>query len=179
MHTVRTLTHTAPRTETVGEIIARFRKRLRRPETGSPWSQEDLALAIETDQAHISRIESNQKHPSFSTLAHILDALKLSRTERSYLLARAGYTDHSLPPQAEEVSCVLAKMVPILESFPYPTTLIDDTERIWHFNSVGVGLWGPSFGIEDQERYLEFTRGKRFLQLVLDPRIFETWRTAW
>jgi len=120
----------------VGEVIARFRKRLRQADTGSPWSQEDLALEIGTDQAHISRIESNQKHPNLSTLTHICDALKLSQTERTFVLARAGYTERSRPPNTEEIGRVLAKIVPVLESFPYPATLIDDVERMWHFNGV-------------------------------------------
>jgi transcriptional regulator with XRE-family HTH domain len=165
--------------DSIGEVIARFRRRLRQPETGSPWSQEDLALEIGTDQAHISRIEGNQKHPNLSTLAHICDALKLSQTERTFLLARAGYRERSRPPNSDEVGRVLEKMVPILESFPYPTTLIDDAERIWHFNTVGVGLWGCCFGIEEHDRFLAFARGKRYIELVLDPRLFKTWKTFW
>lgn len=179
MRTPETGTHTRARNDTVGEAIARFRRATHHSNTRSPWSQEELAFAIGTDQAHISRIESNQKHPHYPTLARICEALRLSRGERMYLFALAGYPEGARLPNQQEVGRVLTQMVPLLESYPYPTTLMDEVERLWHFNKVAVALWGPSFGISEQEDFLALARGKRYLELVLDPRIYATWKTYW
>jgi transcriptional regulator with XRE-family HTH domain len=164
---------------TLGDTIAHFRKRHRRPLASVAWTQEDLALACGTDQAHISRIESNQRIPLRSTLIRICDVLELSKTERAYVLSLAGHQEISPLPDSREVECVLTKLVPILESFPYPSMLVDEGERMWHFNRFAVALHGDCFGVFDRERFLKLVRGKRYLELIFCSELSETWEVYW
>lgn len=154
---------------TVGAVIAGYRRRRQQPHRNTPWSQEELAFACSTDQAHISRIESNRQHPEYSTLVRICEALELSQTERQYLLALAGY--HLAPPLPDEAAAaaVLARLVPILNTYPYPVVLLDEGERQWYANAFGAVLWGQCLGSTDPGRYLSRIRGQRVVELLFDP----------
>jgi transcriptional regulator with XRE-family HTH domain len=168
-------------TDTLGELIAKYRQRQRQPHHDAPWSQEDLALASETDQAHISRIENDQHHPQYATLVRICDALALSQTERVYVLARAGYPVVRPLPDMNAVRLVSSKLAAVLETYPYPAMLIDDGERIWYLNVLVAKLWGPCYGANDWQGCLTLASGKRTLELIFDPDLheplFSTWRS--
>jgi transcriptional regulator with XRE-family HTH domain len=168
-----------PRNGTLGEIITAYRRRLRQPYRDLPWSQEELAFASGTDQAHISRIESNRQHPEYSTLGRICDALALSQTERSYLLALAGY--QVVPPLPDDAAIrgALRKLAPLLDSFAYPATLIDEGERMWYSNELAVTLWGECYGSSCQERCLELIRGRRSLETIFEPAHYRERIAAW
>src|ERR1700730_3202985 len=135
-----------PPAATVGETIAAYRRRRIRQTTGEPWSQEELALACDTNQAHISRIESNRKHPQYSTLVRLCEALDLPVPKRSYLLALAGYPVQPTLPSIAEVEEITAEIVPILQHYPYPALLMDVGERVWYVNSLLPQMWGPGLG---------------------------------
>jgi transcriptional regulator with XRE-family HTH domain len=152
----------------LGSIIAAYRRRRRQPYRDLPWSQEELAFTSNTDQAHISRIESNRQHPEYSTLSRICDALELSQTERAYVLAMAGYRVGPPLPDDASVSSALAKLAPLLDSYPYPASLIDESERMWHLNPLAVRLWGACYGSTDQQACLELVRGRRTVEIIFD-----------
>jgi transcriptional regulator with XRE-family HTH domain len=159
---------------TLGETIAAYR--LSQSPNGKQWSQEELAFACGTHQAHLSLIENNQKHPQLWTLVRICDALGLRQDDRSKLLALAGY--HVAPPLPDEAAArsVLSKLVPILESYPYPTILMDEGEVTWHYNSIGTVIFGPLYGFNDLERFRSSTRGTRTFELLFDPDLFSRWK---
>ena len=127
---------------TLGGVIRAYRLR-RRSQTGQPFSQEELAFASGTDQAHISRIESDQKHPQYSTLCRICDALELSLVEREYLLGLAGYEISPPLPDEKTIEAVVSKLAPLIETYPYPAEIMDESERVWHLNDMGTMVWAP------------------------------------
>ena len=161
---------------TVGETVAAFRRRRVRQCTGEPWSQEELALASETNQAHISRIESNRKHPQYSTLVRLCEALDLPWPKRFYLLALGGYPVQPSLPARAEVDALLSGIVPVLRSYPYPSLLMDGGERNLRQSAAradvdaGLGGW-------DHAECMKASQGKRTLEFVFDPRFLPVWRT--
>jgi transcriptional regulator with XRE-family HTH domain len=170
------LLQASPPTVTVGETIAAYRRRRVRQRTGDPWSQEELALACETNQAHISRIESNRKHPQYSTLVRLCEALDLPAPKRSYLLALAGYPVQPTLPRRAEVEALLGEIVPVLQSYPYPALLMDGGERVWYVNPLLAEMWGAGLGGSDHAECMKSVRGRRTLEFVFDPTFLPVWR---
>ena len=164
-------------TATVGETIAAYRRRRIRQLTGEPWSQEELALASETNQAHISRIESNRKHPQYSTLVRLCEALDLPAPKRSYLLALAGYPVQPTLPLRAEVDALLCEIVPVLQSYLYPALLMDGGERVWYVNPLLAQMWGAGLGGSDHAECMKSLQGRRTLEFVFDPKFLPVWRT--
>jgi transcriptional regulator with XRE-family HTH domain len=164
----------APSTRvTVGELIAAFRQRKVHEVTGAPWSQEELALASGTNQAHISRIESNRKHPQYSTLVRLCDALDLPSVKRSYLLALAGYHVEPSLPAEDDAARVVAELAPVVDGYTYPSLVMDVGERIWYVNSLVAEMWGPCLGGSTQAECLASARGRRSLQFLFELRTRE------
>jgi transcriptional regulator with XRE-family HTH domain len=64
-----------------GKAIRHFRK-------GAGLTQEQLALAIDGHPADISRLESGDANPNFSTIANVADGLGVS-VSRIFSLAEA------------------------------------------------------------------------------------------
>ena len=162
---------------TVGETIAAYRRRRITKRTGEPWSQEELALACETNQAHISRIESNRKHPQYSTLVRLCDALELPAPKRSYLLALAGYRVERTLPDMAEVEALSFQMIPVLQRYPYPALLMDVGERVWYVNPLLVPMWGAALGGRDHAECMKSVRGRRTLEFAFDRRYMPVWRS--
>jgi len=165
-----------PPVVTVGETIAAYRRRRIRQRTGEPWSQEELALACHTNQAHISRIESNRKHPQYSTLVRLCEALDLPAPKRSYLLALAGYPVQPTLPGRAEVEEITSEIVPILQRYPYPALLMDGGERVWYVNPLLAQMWGAGLGGSDHAECMKSVRGRRTLEFVFDPRFMPIWK---
>ncbi|HYI96954.1 MAG TPA: helix-turn-helix transcriptional regulator [Bryobacteraceae bacterium] len=165
---------TAP--ATVGETIAAYRRRRIRQRTGEPWSQEELALACETNQAHISRIESNRKHPQYSTLVRLCEALDLPAPKRSYLLALAGYPVYPTLPGPADVERLTSEIVPVLQRYSYPALLMDVGERVWYVNPLLAQMWGEALGGSDHGECMHSIRGRRTLEFVFDPRFMPVWK---
>lgn len=164
---------------TLGEILTAYRLRKIHPQTGRPWSQEELAFAIGSGQAHVSRIESNHKIPQYSTLVAICDALELSATERACLVTNAGYRLNVPLPDEQGVETALSKIAPFLDSYPYPATLIDEGERIWRLNPLAVAIWGKWTFVGDQANCNRLARGKRFVELIFDPDVSHERLSVW
>src|SRR5689334_16327040 len=75
---------------TLGTTIRSFRLRRRQVHNGRPWTLDDLAVAMESDKAHLSRIERGQMWPNRATLLRIAAALELSSSETDFLLRLGG-----------------------------------------------------------------------------------------
>ncbi len=159
--------------------IATFRRRRRDPATGRPWSQEELAFACGTGQAHISRIESGRQLPEYTTLIHICGALQLAKVDRAYLLALAGYNEALPLPDAETARAVLAKLRPVIDTYPYPASVIDEGERIWQFNQLGGDLWSPSYGTTSLSNCMAVVQGHPPVELLFDPQSGPIWIRRW
>jgi transcriptional regulator with XRE-family HTH domain len=165
---------------TLGEIITTYRLRKIHVATGRPWSQEDLAFAIGSGQAHISRIESNHKIPQYSTLVAICDALELSATERAHVVSSAGYRVKLPLPDEKAVKATLSKLASFMDSCPYPATLCDEGERIWYVNPVAAAIWGQwTFGADDHTDCNRLIRGKRVVELIFDPEYYPVRCPVW
>jgi transcriptional regulator with XRE-family HTH domain len=142
-----------------------------------------LAFAVGTDQAHISRIEGNQIRPQFQTLDAICEALNLSSAERDEILSLAGFRIALPLPDKDAVGLVLQKLGPVLDSLPYPAMLLDEGERIWHWNAFCFYPWGQSYGASNQHEFLSRVRGKRHLEVIFDPQAYPAsyfkWAARW
>ena len=170
-----------PGSSRLGKLIAAYRER--KLFKGRAWSQEELAFAVGTDQAHISRIESNQIHPQFQTLARICEALNLSSVEWDEILNLAGFQAAPPLPDENAVGWVLRKLQPVLDSYPYPALLLDESERIWFWNALCFYPWGQCYGVSNQHEFVSRVRGKRQLELIFDlqtyPATYSIWAAQW
>jgi len=160
---------------TVGEIIAAYRQLRVHVGTGKPWSQEELALASGTNQAHISRIESNRKHPHYSTLFRLCEALDMPAAKRCYLLALAGYRVEPALPDKAAVDALLSEFAPVIDRYPYPALLMDVGERIWYVNALLSEMWGPCLGGSTHAKCLMSVRGQRSVQFLFDSKFMSVW----
>jgi len=147
-----------------------------RADSRKPWSQIELAFASGTDQAHISRIESNRKHPQYSTLVRICAALELRPAERQYLFALAGYPTTPPLPNEDEVRAMVFRFTPLINRLPYPALFMDEGERVWYLNGLVAACWGACFGSDRHGECLSLIRGRRNVQFLFHPRHFATWR---
>ena len=165
----------------MGKLIAAYRERSLLG--GKPWSQEELAFAVGTDQAHISRIESGQIHPQFHTLARICDALNLSSIEREEILDQLGFQVAPPLPDVNAALSVVRLLQPLLDSYPYPAILQDEGGRIWFWNKFCVYPWRDCYGASNEEEFVARVRGKRQLEVVFDPEKYPAtyfiWATRW
>src|SRR5213076_2000129 len=141
--------------------------------------QEELAFACGTDQSHISRIENNQRHPEFATLARICTALRLTPAEHAYVFGLAGYLSPPALPDEAAVASILAKLAPHMEMIPYPACLVDDGVRQWYLNARVAALWGHLYGSTDQRQCLALSAGRRPVEAVFDPDRWPEAYAAW
>jgi len=165
--------------QSLGELIAFYRKRRRSMHGEGVWSQDELAFAIGSTQSHISLIESDRKHPQYITLARICDALELSPTERAHVLSVGGYQSWMPLPEESSVNEVLSKLASFLEARSYPCWLIDDAERIWHFNYLAAVVFGAHYGTSDHVSLMSMVRGKRILELLFSGKGAEAILLKW
>jgi transcriptional regulator with XRE-family HTH domain len=130
----------------LGEAIRTYRLRQRQPHNGQPWTQEDLAVVIGTDKAHVNRIERNRQRPELKTLLAICEALRVSLYERCYLLGLAGYGLHLPRVGPDEERSVLAAAAPLIESCSYPLLIVDDCLRLLDMTELHARVFGPIYG---------------------------------
>jgi transcriptional regulator with XRE-family HTH domain len=174
--------HKAPverSTSTLGRLISYYRRRHFNPREKVPWSQEDLAFAIGTSQARISQIEADRNHPQHETLERICDALELSQVEREHLFGLAGYLARPSLPDGKAVTSVVTLLSPLLDNYPYPAMLLDDAERVWHWNPLVTPIWGPCFGVSFPEEFSSRIRGRRPIEILFDSEHYGTRSQFW
>jgi transcriptional regulator with XRE-family HTH domain len=108
----------------VGWLIRSLRGTLLQPHNGRPWTQDDLAVVIGTDTAHISRIEMGQVQPSRATLERIATALEVTADQRRVLFGLAGYTPKVVPPTDGEIRRTVAQIDALVHNYLHPVTVI-------------------------------------------------------
>lgn len=151
----------------VGEVVASYRQRKRQIHNGKPWTQEDLAVAVGTDKAHICRIERGQQLPTRKTLLRICRALDIPWEEESSLCANLGYLpDLRLPTQAE-IDAVMRIVTPLLESLSYPAGIVDVIGRIWYYNRLACEFYSAALQISPNV-LSRLYRGRTVLELCFD-----------
>jgi transcriptional regulator with XRE-family HTH domain len=160
-------------TDDLGHRIREYRQRQRQLHSGAPWTQEDLAVAIDSDKSHINRIEKGHASPTKRTIERICDALALNWTERSQLLGYAGYLVDWPEPTTKDLDEVINAARPLLASSAYPLCLLDRRSRCWDLNALHAYWW---LGFADPEAARERTRGMQTVEKLLDPRIDRWWQ---
>jgi len=155
----------------LGLMIQKYRHRMVQMNNGKSWTQEDLAVAINSDKAHINRIEKGKQVPMEQTLERICKALNLSWEEERWVISKAGY--YSLPPAPEEddVNSVVEFLNPHIMKLPTPAILIDKEAMIWDVNALEAYLF---FGYKNREDFLDECLGMRIIELLMTPR-FSDW----
>jgi tripartite-type tricarboxylate transporter receptor subunit TctC/transcriptional regulator with XRE-family HTH domain len=154
-----------PALQALGQRIRSYRRRQRQLHVDRPWTQEDLAVAIGSDKAHINRIECGRQRPTLDTLNRLSDALNLTWADRSGLLRLAGYLLGPPAPQRREIAEVAAGVGRIIHDTPYPARLVDHHTRIWDVND----LFACAFlGYPDRDTCLADVRGLRLVELLYE-----------
>lgn len=154
----------------VGQIIASYRQLRRQIHSGRPWSQEDLAVAIGTDKAHINRIERGRQKPSRDTLLRIFHTLDIPWDDEQELLLTAGYAPELRFPSEAELDSIIARAAQLLDDLPHPAILFDVIMRFWHCNRVGLAFLGGIAGVAADEITAR-CRGWCVLELFVDQRM--------
>lgn len=154
-----------PDLDVLGRRIRSYRGRQRQLHADRPWTQEDLAVAIGSDKAHVNRIECGRQRPTLDTLTRLSDALDLSWADRSRLLRLAGYLLAPPPPRTGEVADVARRVGAIIHDTSHPARLVDQESRIWDVND----LFAHAFlGYPDRNTCLADVRGHRIVELLPD-----------
>jgi len=159
-------------TDPLGDSIRRYRLRLRQIHSGTPWAQEDLAVAIGSDKSHVNRIERNRSIPTRATIERIATALCLTWDERVELLAAGGFVIDLPAAASNDVERVRACIAQVLAETPYGVVLKDRQLRTWDMNDIAAFA---SLGFPNRETALTRMCGMSTLEELLDDTM-QDWR---
>jgi ribosome-binding protein aMBF1 (putative translation factor) len=171
---LREASRTVAASPLLGDLVRFYRLRMRQVHNGAPWAQEDLAVAIRSDKAHINRIERGHSLPTQQTLLRISSALNLTWDERLHVLSLAGYSLEPLSPTAGEVAEIMRRESSVLAAADYSMSLLDTEGRTWDVNEINAFAY---FGFSNREACLQVISGTRMIDTLLDDeraRWFET-----
>ncbi|WP_162783449.1 tripartite tricarboxylate transporter substrate-binding protein [Devosia naphthalenivorans] len=149
----------------LGQHIRNYRLQKFDARTGRPWSQEDLAVSIGTDKAHVNRIECGRQLPTVDTLDRVCDALELLWPARRRLLGLAGLLKDLPEPREEDMTKIEGMVARAFVAAAYPACLLDHDERIWDVNTEFATIF---LGYGSKDACLEAVRGRFFLELLCD-----------
>lgn len=156
----------------LGQRLRIYRSRRRQAVLDRGWTQEDLAVAVGSDKAHINRIECGRQRPTVDTLGRLCDALELPWAERRRLFALAGYLVTPPAPGLREIADLARRVGRMIHDTRYPACLIDDRRRIWDVNE----LFACTFlDFHDREACLAELRGQQLVQLLCSTRRSGRW----
>mgnify|MGYP002621235023 CR=1 FL=1 len=147
----------------LGQHIRNHRLQLRQETSNRPWSQEDLAVAIGSDKAHINRIECGRQSPTLDTLSRICDALDLAWPARRRLLGLAGFLKDLPEPHQDDIDKIGQVVASALAGADYPVCLLDQDERIWEVNTAFAQVF---LGYSGRSACLADISGRTFLELL-------------
>lgn len=150
----------------LGEMIQQYRHRMRQMNNGRPWTQEDLAVAIGSDKAHINRLEKGKQVPSEHTLEKICNALKLSWEEKRWLITKAGYYGMPPAPEEQEIESAVEALDSYIQQFPHPAILIDQETIIWDVNDLEAYSF---YGYRNRGDFLNNCDGLRVIEMLMTP----------
>jgi tripartite-type tricarboxylate transporter receptor subunit TctC/transcriptional regulator with XRE-family HTH domain len=149
----------------LGQRIRFHRLQHRQLGTDRPWSQEDLAVAIGSDKAHVNRLECGRQCPAPETLQRICDALELAWPARRRLLGLAGLLEGPPAPGPDEAVRLAALLDRVLRPLAYPAWAVDQDGRICDANDAFARFF---LGYTDREACLRAVRGCFLLELMAE-----------
>lgn len=155
----------------LGVMIQDYRHRMVQINNGKPWTQEDLAVAIGSDKAHVNRLEKGKQVPTEQTLEKICSALELSWEEKRWLITKAGYYAMPPAPEYDEVEQVIETLDSHIMKFPHPAILQDQEMMIWDVNDLEAYTL---YGYPDRTGFMEDCKGLRIIELLMTPS-FSNW----
>lgn len=155
----------------LGIMIQDYRHRMTQLNNGKPWTQEDLAVAIGSDKAHVNRLEKGRQVPTEQTLEKICNALELTWEEKRWLITKAGYYAMPPAPEDDEINHVVELMDSHIMKFPHPAILLDQEAIIWDVNDLEAYSF---YGYENREKFMEDCCGLRIIELLMTPS-FSNW----
>jgi tripartite-type tricarboxylate transporter receptor subunit TctC/transcriptional regulator with XRE-family HTH domain len=120
----------------LGQRIRFHRLQHRQSNNERPWSQEDLAVAIGSDKAHVNRLECGRQCPAPETLQRICDALELPWPSRRRLLGLAGMLEGPPSPGPDEAAHLAALFGRVLRPLAYPAWAVDQDGRFCDVNDA-------------------------------------------
>jgi transcriptional regulator with XRE-family HTH domain len=126
----------------LGTAICRFRSRRRQIHNGKPRTLDDLAVAIGSDKAHVSRYEQGQTIPNQPTIFRIAHALELSWQETEYLLRLSGHAPAYAVPDAGAVRAAVGWVARTVREYLFPIGLYSGDLRVWHTNALWLRVHG-------------------------------------
>lgn len=155
----------------LGVMIQDYRHRMVQINNGKPWTQEDLAVAIGSDKAHVNRLEKGKQLPTEQTLEKICTALELSWEEKRWLITKAGYYAMPPAPEEEEINHAIGLIDSHIVKYPHPAILLDQEAMIWDINDLEAYTF---YGYENRDEFLGDCRGLRIIELLMTP-LFSNW----
>jgi tripartite-type tricarboxylate transporter receptor subunit TctC/transcriptional regulator with XRE-family HTH domain len=149
----------------LGQRIRFHRLQQRQPHSERPWSQEDLAVAIGSDKAHVNRLECGRQCPAPETLQRICDALDLPWAARRRLLGLAGMLEGPPAPGPDEEARLAALFDRVLRPLAYPAWAGDQDGRICDVNDAFARFL---LDYPDRASCLAEVRGRFLLELMAE-----------
>lgn len=151
----------------LGELIREYRLQHIQVHNKRPWTQEDLAVAIGSDKAHINRIENGQYIPSARTLEKIFAAMNLNWSQKQQILYCAGKLSMLPSPEEYEIQEAVRFVRPYLEEMEVPAIMEDNDAIIWDINDMEAYLF---YNFENKTTFLEECQGLRFIEILMTPK---------
>lgn len=155
----------------IGNMIRRFRTSRVQIHNGHPWTQEDLAVAIGSDKAHVNRIENGRQIPTLQTLQKICSALTLNWSQTKKLMASAGCLFVLPSVMEEEADDVVGRLASKVKTLEQPVTVQDKESIMWDVNDLEAYTF---YGYRSARDFLEECRGFRIIELLMTPK-FDKW----
>lgn len=152
----------------LGQRIRFHRLQHRQSSTDRPWSQEDLAVAIGSDKAHVNRLECGRQCPAPETLQRICDALELPWPARRRLLGLAGLLEGPPAPGPDEAARLAALFDRVLRPLAYPAWAADQDGRICDANEAFARFF---LDYPDRVACLREVRGCFLLELMAERHV--------
>ena len=121
------------------------------------FSQEALALELDSSARHISCLENAKAHPSLPMIEQLSNAFSLKERDRCYLMLSAGYTPELASvafnaPDFKWLRSAMHRSVTALD--PHPAALIDRYGELLMVNRAWVGLYRQLFNEEDLNKHV-------------------------
>lgn len=148
----------------LGTIIRSYRQRQKQIHNGKPWTLDDLAVATNDDKAHLSRIERGSILPNRATLLRLACALKLTRSEKEYLLRLAGLSPLFDPPDQQDAHEAIRWLAKQSRYYLTPFTLYSIDMCVWYTNALWLRIMGMTPG-----RFRACMQGRHLAQTQIGP----------
>ena len=154
----------------LGEKIRQLRLRKTQIHNGHSWTQDDLAVAINSDKAHINRLEKGRQMPNDRTIKSICAALDTSWNEEKELLALSGHMPPLPSPTEDDIHNIRTSVLRYMSEMAYPATLLDNELRVWMVNDIQAYTF---YGYPNAKKFLDNCEGLRFIEMLMTPSFYD------